>query len=164
MKPKQLPKEVVELLLPRLKDEFNTSYLYRSISNWCKNVGYFKASEFFAKESDDELVHAKGIENFLIDWNVTPDLPIIQQPKLEFKNLCEVIEMAYGVEYQLYEDYEDTSIKIFKTGDLCVFDFLQFYRTTQKQSVAEYSDKLNMLDGVDCNSKFEMLVLEKKLF
>jgi hypothetical protein len=55
-------------------------------------------------------------------------------------------------------------MKIFKTGDLCVFDFLQQYRVGQKESVAEYSDKLNMLEGTNTGSKFEMLMLEEKLF
>jgi len=48
--------------------------------------------------------------------------------------------------------------------DLCVFDFLQEFRMLQKQSVAEYSDKLNMLEGVDGKDKFKLLLLEKKLF
>jgi len=68
------------------------------------------------------------------------------------------------MEYKLYEAYEETSMRIFKIGDLCVFDFLQSYRVGQKESVAEYSDKLNMLEGTNELSKFEMLMLEKKLF
>jgi len=163
-KPEKLSQPVVNLLLPRLQDEFNAAYFYRSASNWCKNVGYFIAAEFFAKESEDEFGHAKKIENYLVDWNVTPALPTIPKPTLEFSSLEQVITMAYDMEYALYEEYEDTSMKIFKIGDLCVFDFLQQYRTGQKDAVAEYSDKLNMLEGTNTGSKFEMLMLEKKLF
>lgn len=163
-KPEKLSQPVINLLLPRLQDEFNAAYFYRSASNWCKNVGYFIAAEFFAKESEDEFGHAKKIENYLVDWNVTPALPTIPKPTLEFSSLEQVITMAYDMEYALYEEYEDTSMKIFKTGDLCVFDFLQQYRTGQKDAVAEYSDKLNMLEGTNTGSKFEMLMLEKKLF
>jgi ferritin len=163
-KPEKLSQPVINLLLPRLQDEFNAAYFYRSASNWCKNVGYFIAAEFFAKESEDEFGHAKKIENYLVDWNVTPALPTIPKPTLDFSNLEQVIIMAYEMEYALYEEYEDTSMKIFKTGDLCVFDFLQQYRVGQKESVAEYSDKLNMLEGTNTGSKFEMLMLEKKLF
>jgi len=163
-KPVQLSKEVVNLLLPRLGDEFSAFYFYRSASNWCKGVGFFKASEFFAKESEDELLHAKNIENYIVDWNVNPKLPIIDKPEIEFTSLVEIIEKAYKLEYDLYEAYEETSMEIFKTGDLCVFDFLAEYRKIQKDSVAEYSDKLNMLEGCDTSSKFELLVLEKKLF
>lgn len=163
-KPNQLPQEIVNLLLPRLQDEFNAYYFYRSASNWCKNVGFFKAAKFFAEESEDELKHANKIEDFLIDWNVTPDLPVIGKPVLAFQLLSDVIESAYNIEYTLYEDYEETSAKIFKTGDLCVFDFLQFYRKTQTDSVAQYSDMLNVLEGVNVASKFEMLLIEENLF
>jgi ferritin len=163
-KPEKLSQPVINLLLPRLQDEFNAAYFYRSASNWCKNVGYFIAAEFFAKESEDEFGHAKKIENYLVDWNVTPALPTIPKPTLDFSNLEQVIIMAYEMEYALYEEYEDTSMKIFKTGDLCVFDFLQQYRVGQKEAVAEYSDKLNMLEGTNTGSKFEMLMLEEKLF
>lgn len=163
-KPIKLSKEVIDLLLPRLKDELSAFYFYRSASNWCKNVGFFKAAEFFAKESEDESAHAKGIEDYLVDWNITPTLPIIEKPILEFKSLVDVIEKAYMIEYDLYEAYEETSMDIFKTGDLCVFDFLQKYRTIQKDSVAEYSDKINLLEGCNESSKFELLMLEKKLF
>jgi len=164
MKPIKLPKEVVALLEPRLKDEFKAFYFYRSAANWCNNVGFKIAGEYFSKESDDELKHAKGIEKFLVDWNVTPSLPDIDPPELEFKSLGDLIEQAYTIERELYEEYEETSSKVFLTGDLCAFDFLQTYRTIQKDSVAEYSDMINALTGVDTNDKFKMLVLEENLF
>lgn len=163
-KPVKLSSEIVNLLLPRLKDEFTAAYFYRAASNWCNNVGFFKAGTFFAKESEDEFGHAKEIENFLVNWNVTPELPTIAKPTLTFSNLSEVISQAYEMEYALYEAYEETSVKIFKTEDLCVFDFLQGYRTKQTKAVAEYSDMINILEGVSLGSKFEMLMLEENLF
>lgn len=162
--PNKLPKEIVDLLLPRLSDEFTAYYAYRAASNWCANVGYFKAAEYFKKESDDELVHAKNIEDFLVQWNIIPNLPTIKEPKTSFGSLVDVIDLAYGLEFDLYEAYEETSAKVFKTGDLCVFDFLQQYRTIQSQSVGEYSDMLNILQGCNTGDKFQMLLLEKKLF
>lgn len=163
IKPNKLPQEVVSLLNERLKDEFNAYYLYRSATNWCRNIGYMKAADYFAKESEDELSHAKKIEDFLVQWNVTPELPLIQKPELTFKDLVEIIEKAYKTEYDLYEKYEDTSAKIIKIGDICVFDFLLFFRSVQTQSVAEYSDMINILTGVE-PSKFNLLLLEENLF
>jgi ferritin len=165
VKPEKLSKEVISLLQSVLVDEFKAFYHYRSATNWCKNVGFVKASEFFAKESEEELEHAKGIEDFLVDWNSNPDLPIIEKPEqIEFTGLDQIIDMSYKLEYDLYEKYEVTSVQIFKSGDICAFDFLQKYRTIQKESVTAYSDMINMLSGVDTKSKFEMLMLEKKLF
>jgi ferritin len=164
MKPNKLEQEVVDLLLPRLSDEYKAFYMYRAAGNWCKDVGFFKAAAFFAAESEDELAHAKNIEQYLVDWNVTPDLPTVEKPQIEFANLMEIIESAYQVEYDLYEAYEKTSMDIFNTQDLCTFDFLQEFRTIQRKSVAEYADKLNMLEGVDGKDKFKMLLLEEQLF
>jgi hypothetical protein len=39
-----------------------------------------------------------------------------------------------------------------------------FFRDVQQKSVAEYATKLNMLNGINVNNKFEMLSIEKKLF
>lgn len=163
-KPIKLPEEIVKLLLPRLKDEFDAAYLYRSISNWCQGVGYLNAAEFFAHESEEEFKHAAGIEKYLVDWNVIVNLPKIETPSSEFTDLVAALDKAYVIEYKLYEEYEDTSMKVFKTGDLCTFDFLQHYRTIQRLAVAEYSDKLNMLEGVNPKDKMNLLLLEKKLF
>lgn len=164
MKPNKLPNEVVSLLLPRLQDEMDAFYFYRSASNWCENVGYLNAAKYFANESEDELKHAKKIEKFLTDWNVMPSLPSIDQPELKFKGLCDIFEQAYGIEYALYEDYEKTSKKIFDIGDLCAFDFLQEFRTIQMTSVAEYSTWLNKLELIDESNKFQLYLFEKEEF
>lgn len=163
MKPHSLDKGVVDLLAPRHLDEMDAFYFYRAASNWCQGVGYFKAAEFFAAESQDELEHAAKIEKYLVDWNITVPLPTVPRPQVEFSGLLEVLEEAYKIEYDLYEAYEETSKKLFNM-DLCTFDFLQQFRLIQTKSVAEYSDKLNLLEDVDGKDKFKLLLLEEKLF
>jgi len=162
--PKVLPTEIVNLLLPRLKDELTAFHFYKNARNWCANQGYEVASKYFEAEYNDELSHAKVLEDFLNDWNVYFDVPQIDKNPLKFKVLSDIIEQAYKMEYALYEDYEDTSAKIFKLGDICAFDMLKFHRDVQTKSVAEYATMINKLTGVDVNNKFNMLLLEKKLF
>jgi ferritin len=163
MKPHSLDKGVVDLLAPRHLDEMDAFYFYRAASNWCQGVGYFKAAAFFAAESQDELEHAGKIEKYLVDWNITVPLPSVPKPQVDFSGLLEVLEEAYKIEYDLYEAYEETSKKLFNM-DLCTFDFLQQFRLIQTKSVAEYSDKLNLLEDVDGKDKFKLLLLEEKLF
>jgi len=163
MKPHSLDKGVVDLLAPRHLDEMDAFYFYRAASNWCQGVGYFKAAAFFAAESQDELEHAGKIEKDLVDWNITVPLPSVPKPQVDFSGLLEVLEEAYKIEYDLYEAYEETSKKLFNM-DLCTFDFLQQFRLIQTKSVAEYSDKLNLLEDVDGKDKFKLLLLEEKLF
>ena len=87
MTPNKLDKSAVDLILPRLQDEYNAFYFYRSASNFLQNMGYVFAAEYFAGESTDELSHAKGLEDYLVSWNVTPNLPDIDKPVLKFDGL-----------------------------------------------------------------------------
>ena len=162
--PKTLDKKVVSLLGERLNDEYKAFYFYRSASNWCDNVGYKKAAEFFKAESDDELTHAQGLEKYITDWNMTAPLPLIAKPELEFSCLVDIINKAYEMEYALYEGYEDTSGELMDMEDYCTFDLLQRYRTIQRESVAEYSDFLNKLELIDPSNKFELFYFENKHF
>jgi len=162
--PKKLDAKIVGFIMPRIADEYKAFYFYRAASNWCKNVGFEKAAEFFATESTDELQHAKGLETYLVDWNIDVELPVIETPQIVFSSLYEVLIKAYELEYNLWKEFNDTSDEVMGKGDMGTFNFLRKYTDIQVKSVAEYSDKLNMLQGVNVLSKFEMLTLEKKLF
>jgi ferritin len=162
-KPKTLSKEIVNILMQRVADEYSAFYHYKGASNWCAGVGFKVASSFFEKESKAELEHAQILEKFLVDWNVIVDLPPIAKPKVDYTSLVEVIEMSYDIEFKLYGEYEKDSVKILELGDVCAFDLLQPLRKVQTESVAEYSDMINMLEGVE-PTKLNLLLLEEELF
>lgn len=161
---KTLSPNVVNMLLSRLKNEYEAFYLYRHAKNWCADKGFEKAGEYFEKESNDELAHAKKLEEFLTDWNVLPVLPQILTPENLFNNLADIINSAYNIEYNLYCAYEETSMELFNEGNVGVFDFLKEFRDIQNASVAEYSNMISKLEGVDTGDKFKMLLLQEELF
>ena len=161
--PVSLPAEIVSLLIPRLSDEFKAFYFYRDAANWCADAGFNLAAKYFEAESADELTHAKAIEKYLTDWNVVPSLPPIATPASQFANLGNVISAAYDLELALYGAYKQTSVAAF-SADLCTFDLLTSFRDIQVKSVAQYSDLLNKLAGVNVADKFQMLALEDSLF
>ena len=160
--PNKLPQPIVALLQSRLADEYSAHFFYNAAANWANDKGFLKAAEYFLIEAADELTHAKGIEDYLVDWNVIPDIRVIAPLCVDFTNLGNVIEKAYAIEYKLLEDYDAISKTIF-ASDLCTFDFLQKYREIQVKAVAEYATKLNILEGVEL-TKINLLLIEKKLF
>lgn len=160
--PKTLSDSTVKILTARLGDEYTAHYFYRNATNWCAGIGYQKAAAFFAQEAENELDHAKGLQKYLVDWNVMPLLPSIK-PNVTFTDLIDIINKAYALEYALFESYNADSKELF-TADLATFDFLTTYRTGQTQSVIEYSDLLNAAELVDINNKFEILYFEQTYF
>lgn len=160
--PKTLADASVKILTDRLGDEYTAHYFYRNATNWCAGIGYLKAAAFFAQEAENELDHAKGLQKYLVDWNVMPLLPSIK-PNVTFSDLIDIINKAYALEYALFESYNRDSKQLFDT-DLTTFDFLTTYRTGQTESVIEYSDLLNAAELVNIDNKFEILYFEQTYF
>ena len=162
MTPMKLNETSVSILTERIKDEYGAHYYYRSAANYCRGVNYKKAAEFFENEANSELEHAKKLQEYLDDWNVKP---VISQTETnhEFSGLVDIINGAYKMEYGLMESYNKDSSELF-TQDLTTFDFLQEFRTLQKEAVIEYSDLLNALVLVDSTDKFQLLYFEQTYF
>ena len=102
--PKSLPNEVESTLNQRLGDEYTAYYFYRNAANQCKNINYKKAASFFNSEAEGELGHAQGIQDYLTQWNLIPEIP--QVPTYhKFVSLVDIINKAYEIEYNLLEKY-----------------------------------------------------------
>ncbi len=160
--PSKLNEETITILTDRIKDEYTAHYFYRNAANWCKNMNYKKATQFFEGEANSELQHAEGLQNYMVDFNVQPVIEKTET-KFDFNSLVEIINQAYLMEQDLLKKYNQSSSEVFST-DLTTFDFLQEYRELQKQSVVEYSDLLNALMLIDHNDKFQILYFEQTYF
>lgn len=160
--PKKLNDQTVSQLTDRLKDEYTAHFYYRSAANWCRNMNYKKAAAFFENESNTELEHATGLQEYMDDFNVQPEIPQTETD-FKFSTLVDIINGAYDMELNLLNAYNKSSSELF-TSDLTTFDFLQSYRTGQKEAVIEYSDLLNALVLVDHNDKFQVLYFEQTYF
>jgi ferritin len=162
VKPKILDSGVEEILNERLGDEYTAYYFYRNAANWCKNVNYKKATDFFNAEAEGELGHAQGIQDYLTQWNLMPNIP--QVPTVQnFESLVDIINKAYALEFNLLEKYSENQKEL---ADLhpATFNFIQKYVDIQNGEVEEYSDFLNALELVNIENKFEILYFENTYF
>jgi ferritin len=158
----KLDSKTVQILTDRIKDEYIAHYYYRAASNWCQDKNYKKAAEFFNNEADDELVHAKGIQEYMTDFNIIPVIP--QAPTSHsFDSLVDIIYGAYKVELALMKEYNKNSQDLFST-DITTYDFLKAYREFQKGAVVEYNDLINAIDLIDKTDKFQVLYFEQTYF
>jgi ferritin len=161
--PVKLDDKTVKMLNSRLNDEYDAHYFYRQATNWCENIGFTKAAKYFSQEAADELTHAEGLQKYMSDWNVTATLGGVKTPG-SISGLAELIQSAYEIEYDLYEQYEKISLEIFNMSDVCTFDFLKEYRTIQRKSVAEYATLINKLMLIDYNDKNWLANFEQENF
>lgn len=158
----KLDSKTIQILTDRIKDEYIAHYYYRAAANWCQDMNNKKAAEFFKNEADDELTHAKGIQEYMVDFNIIPEIP--QAPTSHsFDSLVDIIYGAYKIELALMKEYNKNSQELF-TSDITTFDFLKDYREFQKGAVVEYNDLINAIDLVDKTDKFQVLYFEQTYF
>jgi len=163
MKPHTLSKEAVEYLQERLVDEYKAEKHYRSCYNYCENSGFFLAAKLFLGEADTEMSHVNKLMDYAIKWNVSLKLPAIPEAK-QPTSLVECIDTSYSLEYGLLEEYMEDGKECFEMGDLATFGFMQQMIAIQNDAVAEFSDKLNMLELFDKTNPNWVWQFEKKLF
>ena len=158
----KLDSKTIQILTDRIKDEYIAHYYYRAAANWCQDKNYKKAFDFFVAEADDELVHAKGLQEYMADFNIIAQIP--QAPTSHsFDSLVDIIYGAYAVELALMKEYNKNSQELF-ASDITTFDFLKKYRKFQKDAVVEYNDFINAIDLIDKTDKFQMLYFEQTYF
>ncbi|MFM2010332.1 MAG: ferritin [Bacteroidota bacterium] len=162
IKPKKLLPEVEQLLNERLGDEYTAYFFYRNAANWCKNANYKKAADFFNKEAEGELGHAKGLQDYITQWNALPVIPQVHTT-INFSGLVDIINKAYMIEETLLNAYSENQ-KFLVSLDPATFNFIQQYVDIQNGEVEEYSDYLNALELVNPSNPFELLFFEQTYF
>jgi ferritin len=160
--PKTLPAGIVQAFEERIADEYTAHYTYRNAANWCKNTNYKKAAAYFEAEAASELDHAKGLQDYLTQWNVLPQIPSVSVPN-NFDSLVGIIDEAYDIEYKLLVNYSALQHALVDSHP-ATFNFIQKYVDIQNDSVAEYSDLLNALQLININNKLDILVFEERYF
>jgi ferritin len=160
--PKTLPANIVKTINERIGDEYTAHYFYRNAANWCNDKNYKKAAAFFEAEAISELEHAKGLQDYVTQWNELPAIPSAPTT-IKFESLIDIINGAYEMEYGLYEKYSEFQVDLV-TENAATFNFIQAYVNIQNDAVGEYSDLLNALELVDINNKLDVLYFENKYF
>ena len=158
----KLDTKTIKILTDRIKDEYTAHYFYRAAANWCQDMNYKKAAEFFTNEAADELTHAQTLQEYMADFNVQPEIP--QAPtKHDFSNLIDIVHGAYKMELGLMNEYNKNSQSLFN-DDITTFDVLTKFRKFQKNAVVEYNDLINASNLIDKNDKFQVLYFEQTYF
>jgi ferritin len=158
----KLSDKVIKILNARIKDEYTAHYYYRAASNWCQDMNYKKAAEFFKNEAVDELGHSEKLQEYMVDFNIQPEIQ--QAPtKHTFDNLIDIIHGAYEMELGLMKEYNKNSQDLFN-DDITTFDFLTKFRKIQMGAVVEYNDLINATELIDKKDKFQVLYFEQTYF
>ena len=136
------------------------------MSNWCDCYGYYDAKEVFRKYADEEMKHARKLEDYIIDQNGTAKPLQLTVPQYEFMSLLDVIKVAYEHEKSITDSYKLVLNIAQEEKDQKSYSFLQWYITEQIEEENKFGDILitaQRLGILDSTTGIEMLKLEELL-
>ena len=158
----KLPQKAIDLITQRLADEQAAFYFYISASAWCRLNGYENASKHFVVESHGEEYHYKRIVNYLSDWHCPVDFPAVKDPIKSFKNLEDILDQGYQMEYELYRKYETNAIEIFPVCQN-TYSLMQEFIRMGNDSVIEASNILKKLKNY-LETDPDLMLFDKEVF
>ena len=140
-----LSKKILDLLKVRIEEEEASSRLYKAMANFLEYNGYSGAAKLWNKYSIEEMQHSKWVESFLLDLDYLPPLPIIKEPVLEFKDLCDIINKSYDHECMITKSCKALASSALAEGDFLTFGLAQKFINEQVEELSRnqfWMDKL----------------------
>lgn len=126
--------------------EFAAFLQYVAISTWFDAEALPELSRYFAKQSEEERMHAMKMVQFLNDTDQQAIIPAIGEPLNDFSAVRDAIQLAYDQEVQVTEQIKAICDVAAETNDRLSLNFLQWFLDEQVEEVASMDTLLKIVD------------------
>lgn len=89
-----MKKELLEQALDQINFEFESSYLYLSMSTWAADNGYPGTAKWMDKQAEEEISHGKKIMHFLQEVNERVLLKPIAAVPTDFPGFMDLFKLS----------------------------------------------------------------------
>lgn len=143
-----LSEAIVKLLNYRVEQEEYSSRVYLAMATWLFSTGFTGAGKLFSNYSKEELVHTQKARNILAANGVLPITAALSRPKIEFKNLQEVIQLAYEHEIKITHQCNELAKLTHTENNFMVVELGLWYSIEQVEELNKlqnFKDRLSAL-------------------
>ncbi len=89
-----MKKELLEQVLDQINFEFESSYLYLSMSTWAADNGYPGTAKWMDKQAEEEISHGKKMMHFLQEVNERVLLKPIAGVPTDFPGFMDLFKLS----------------------------------------------------------------------
>ena len=89
-----MKKELLEQALDQINFEFESSYLYLSMSTWAADNGYPGTAKWMDKQAEEEISHGKKMMHFLQEVNERVLLKPIAAVPTDFPGFMDLFKLS----------------------------------------------------------------------
>lgn len=96
-----LDQDMQDAINTQIRNEYYSSYLYLSMSAYCESRNFPGFASWLRRQSEEELVHAMKLFDYMLDRGGRAVLESIDRPPSEFGTLLEVFEELFEHEREV---------------------------------------------------------------
>jgi ferritin len=153
---KFITQEVIDLLNYRIQQEQYSSKIYEQMYLYLANESFFNAAKVWKKFSEEELSHAEWAKDYLMSFNIMPELMQIDEPPNNFSSIEDIIQQTFDHEVLVTQQCLDLTKKAFTLQD---FTLLELGLKFNKEQKEEMDKAYGLLDVMRLTS--DKLILDK---
>jgi len=142
----RLNTKVLDILNEQIKNELNSSQMYRAMSTWLNDKKWPSGTKLFFKYADEELSHMSKIYNYIFDKNCKAIVPVVEKVKDDYKDIREVLEASLEHEIEVTKNWEEISALALSEKDHTTYEFVQWYISEQKEEELKIRTILEKMD------------------
>lgn len=133
-----------QLINEQIGHEFAAFYQYTAVSTWLDAEALPELSKYFAKQAEEERMHAMKMVQFLGDTDRTVKFPALESPKSDFDSVEQVVQLAYDQEVQVTNQIKAIYDAAAAHNDRVTQNFLQWFLEEQVEEVASMDTLLKI--------------------
>lgn len=153
---------IIELINYRIQQEELSSRLYLSMSNHLNFIGYTGASQLWKKYSDEERKHSEWAYNYLLDLDIKPVTPKLEEQKQTFTGLEQIVALSLQHELEITNQCNELAKEAVKENDFMTLELAQKYLKEQVEEIAKttiWVNKINLFG----NDKIALRLLDNEM-
>jgi ferritin len=143
---KRLSQPIIDILNTQIKNELESSQIYKGMSTWLDDKGWVISSKYYYTASQEEITHMDKIYDYLFEKNCKPIVPTIGQIKQDFKDIREVLEESLKHEIIVTKNWENIADLALKEKDNTTYNFSQWFINEQRSEEEKFRNLLFALD------------------
>jgi len=143
--------DFTSLLADQVGNEFSASQQYIAVAAWFEQQTLPELAGFFYRQAVEERNHAMMLLKFQMDTDRKADLPGVAQPRSDFANAKELIELALAQEKRVTEQITALANAARAESDYQAEQFMQWFLKEQVEEVSSMNDLIKIVEHAGSN-------------
>ena len=139
------------MLADQVGNEFAASQQYIAVAAWFEQQTLPELAGFFYGQAVEERNHAMMLLKFQMDTDRKADLPGVAQPRSDFANAKEPIELALAQEKRVTEQITALANAARAESDYQAEQFMQWFLKEQVEEVSSMNDLIKIVEHAGSN-------------